>query len=96
VLVYSIKDGDLRHRFFGDGAAINPRRNQIAVENFPGEVTVYDLDTGDRRASLVVQGGAAFIRFSLAGDRLFVLSDLQTAYAFNLDKLAAPAPARAN
>lgn len=96
VLVYSIKDGSLRHRFFGDAAAINPRRNQLAVENFPGEVSLYDLDTGDRRASLVVQGGAAFIRFNLAGDRLFVLSDLQTAYAFSLDKLAAPATARAN
>lgn len=96
VLVYSIKGGSLRHRFFGDAAAINPSRNQLAVENFPGEVSLYDLDTGDRRASLVVQGGAAFIRFNLAGDRLFVLSDLQTAYAFSLDKLAAPATARAN
>src|SRR5262249_4216606 len=34
VLVYSIKDGDLRHRFFGGNAAINPKKNQIVVESF--------------------------------------------------------------
>ncbi|MCA1616453.1 MAG: M48 family metalloprotease [Acidobacteria bacterium] len=94
VLVYSIKDGDLRHRFFGSDAAINQRRNLLAVENFPGEVALYDLDTGDRRAAFVFRGGAAFVRFNLAGDKLFVLSDLQTAYAFNLNTVAAKPPAR--
>ncbi|HEX6184474.1 MAG TPA: M48 family metalloprotease [Pyrinomonadaceae bacterium] len=88
LLVYSIKTGELRHRFFGDTAAINPRRNQIVVENFPGEVSLYDLDTGDQRAFFRVNGGAAFVRFNLAGNRLFVLSDAQSAYAFDLDKLA--------
>jgi hypothetical protein len=95
VLVYSIKDGDLRHRFFGDNAALNPRRNQIAVENFPGEVTLYDLATGDRQAAYVFKGGAALVRFNLAGDRLFVLSDAQTAYAFDLNKAAPPPAGRA-
>lgn len=96
VLIYSIKTGELRHRFFGDTAAINPRRNQVAVENFPGEVAVYDLDTGDLKAGLSINGSAAFVRFDLAGNRLFVLSDTQTAYAFDLDKLAAPpSPAQA-
>ena len=89
VLIYSLKTGELRHRFFGDTAAVNPRRNQVVVENFPGEVALYDLDTGDLKASLRIAGAAAFVRFNLAGDRLFVLSDAQTAYAFDLDKLAA-------
>jgi WD40 repeat protein len=88
VLIYSLKTGELRHRFFGDTAAVNPRRNQVVVENFPGEVALYDLDTGDLKASLRIAGSAAFVRFNLAGDRLFVLSDAQTAYAFDLDKLA--------
>ena len=88
-LVFSIKEGQLRHRFFGRNAAINPRRSQIAVENFPGEVTLYDLDTGERRARFVVNGSAALVRYNLDGDRLFVLSDAQTAYAFDLNKLAA-------
>ena len=89
VLVYSIKDGDLRHRFFGGHAAINPRRNQIAVENFPGEVTLYNLDTGDRQTNFLINGSLAFIRFNLEGNKLFVLSDAQYVYAFDLNKLTA-------
>jgi hypothetical protein len=89
VLIYSLKTSELRHRFFGDTAAVNPKRNQVAVENFPGEVSLYDLDTGDLKANLRINGSAAFVRFNLVGDRLFVLSDAQTAYAFDLDKLSA-------
>jgi hypothetical protein len=92
LLVYSISAGGLRHRFFGDTAAINPSRNQIVVENFPGEVSLYDLDTGERKAAFRINGDAAFVRFNVAGDRLFVLSDAQSAYAFDLGKLAAPRP----
>jgi hypothetical protein len=90
VLIYSIKTGELRHRFFGDTAAVNPTRNQVVVENVPGEVALYDLDTGERRATFRIEGGAAFVRFNVAGNRLFVLSDSQAAYAFDLDKLATP------
>lgn len=96
VLVYSISTGELRHRFFGDTAAINPRRNQIVVENFPGEVELYDLDSGERRATFRINGGAAFVRFNLEGNRLFLLSDAQTAYNFDLDKLSSPRVATAN
>lgn len=96
VLVYSIKDGDLRHRFFGRNAAINPKKNQIAVENFPGEVALYDLDSGDRQASFVISGSAAFVRFNFEGSKLFVLSDAQSVYAFDLNKLTAKTTAQAN
>ncbi|HZI20767.1 MAG TPA: M48 family metalloprotease [Pyrinomonadaceae bacterium] len=91
VLVYSLKEGELRHRFFGSRAAINPRRNLLAVENFPGEVSLYDLDSGDRRGGFVIGGSAAFLRFSLAGDRLIALSNTQSAYAFDLGRML-PAP----
>lgn len=96
VLVYSIATGEVRHRFFGDTAAINPRRNQIVVENFPGEVELYDLDTGERRATFRISGSAAFVRFNLEGNRLFVLSDAQSAYNFDLDKLSTAKVANAN
>jgi hypothetical protein len=86
VLVYDTRTGELRHRFFGGRAAINPVRNQIAVENYPGEVTVFNLETGDQDAQFVINGGAEFLRFDLAGTRLFVLSDQQNAYAFDLTK----------
>lgn len=86
VLAYTINDGVLRHRFFGNDAAINPKRNQIAVENFPGEINIYDLDSGESIAKMVINGKAAFVRFNLAGDKLFVLSDSQSAYSFDLNK----------
>jgi hypothetical protein len=82
VLAYSIKSGELRHRFFGASAAINPIRNQIAVENYPGELTLYDLSDGESMERLVFGSDAAFLRFSLDGKRLFVLTADQAAYAF--------------
>lgn len=87
LLIYSIKDGGLRHRFFGGIAAINPRRNQIAVENFPGEIELYNLDTGDRNATAIINGRAVFVRFNLEGDKLFVLSNTQSVYVFDLNKV---------
>ena len=87
VLVYSIKSGELRHRFFGDVTAINPSKNQIAIQNFPGEIVLYDLDTGERKASFVISGSAAFIRFNLGGNRLLILSDAQSAYALDLKRI---------
>lgn len=89
VLIYSLKTGELRHRFFGTDAALNPKGNLVAVENFPGEVTLYRLDTGERAASFVIKGDAAFVRFNLQGSKLFILSDTQSAYAFDLTKVAA-------
>jgi hypothetical protein len=90
VLVYSLKTGELRHRFFGSHAALNPSRNLIAVENFPGTIVVYNLDTGERQANFIISGSAAFVRFNLQGDKVFVLSDAQSAYAFDLTKITAP------
>ena len=58
VLVYSIKEGELRHRFFGGNAVISPKKNQIAVENLSGEVALYDLETGDRQAIMRSDGEA--------------------------------------
>lgn len=92
VLAYSIRTGELRHRFFGKNAAINPARNQIAVENFPGEVSIYNLETGEPQANYVINGNAAFVRFNLNGNKLFVLSATQTAYAFDLNKISNGSP----
>ena len=89
VLVYSTKNGELRHRFFGKHAAMNPALNLLAVENYPGELSFYDLSTGDSLAHVVIGASVAFIRFSVDGKRLFVLSGEQTAYAFDVEKLMA-------
>lgn len=89
VLVYSIKEGELRHRFFGGNAAMNPSRQQVVVENYPGELTLYDLATGNPQSHLRFKTGAAFVRFSLDGKKLMVLTSGQVAYAFDTDRLIA-------
>lgn len=87
VLVYSIKTGELRYRFFGAHAAMNPSGNQVIVENYPGELTLYDLATGNTQARLRFKTSAAFVRFSLDGKKLFVLTAGQVTYAFDLDRI---------
>ena len=89
VLIYSINDGELRHRFFGANAAMNPSRNQVIVENYPGELTLYDLATGDTQARLRFKNSAAFVRFSLDGKKLLVLTSGQVAHAFDIDRVVA-------
>ncbi len=88
VLIYAIKEGDLRHCFFGANAAMNPSRNQVIVENYPGELTVYDLATGNPESRLRLKAGTSFVRFSLDGKKLLVLTAGQVAYAFDVDKSA--------
>ena len=87
VLIYSIKEGELRHRFFGANAAMNPSRQQVIVENYPGELTLYDLATGNPQSRLRFKTGAAFVRFSLDGKKLLVLTSGQIAYAFDTERL---------
>jgi hypothetical protein len=89
VLIYAIKEGELRHRFFGANAAMNPSRNQVIVENYPGELTLYDLTTGNPQARLRFKTAAAFVRFSLDGKKLLVLTAGQVAHAFETDRLVA-------
>jgi hypothetical protein len=91
VLVYSITDGELRHRFFGANAAVNPTGRQIAVQNYPGELTVYDLASGNTVTRFRFKTPVAFTRFSLDGKRLLVLTAGQVAYAFDTERLKAVA-----
>ncbi|HEX6125325.1 MAG TPA: M48 family metalloprotease [Pyrinomonadaceae bacterium] len=92
LLVYAISTGELKHRFFGKYAALSPARNQLAVENFPGQVTIFDLASGEPVGSVDIGGRAALIRFNLSGTQLFVLSDRQTAYVFDVKAATAPRP----
>ncbi len=90
VLVYSIKSGQLRYRYFGNAATLDPTGAHLLVQNFPGELTLYDLNTGDPQAKFVTNGNGLLLRFNLSGDKLFVFTDKQTAYTFDLKKLPKP------
>ncbi len=89
VLAFSISARELRHRFFGTKATVNPVTLQVAVENNRGELTLYDLSNGESQGRVIFRNGAAFMRFSVDGKRFFVLTEDQTAYAFDVTKLTA-------
>jgi hypothetical protein len=88
ILVFSINAGTLQHRFFGAEVSLNPARTQIVVENYPGELTSYDLTSGESLAKLIFKRDTVLTRFSLDGKRLFVLSDEQVGYAFDMEKVS--------
>lgn len=88
VLTYSINDGNLKSRFFGNFASLSPQGNYIVIENFPGEISLYDLQSGTLQTSFEISGKAVFIQFNLSGNKLFVFSDSQIAYSFDLTKLS--------
>jgi WD40 repeat protein len=91
ILVYSLSDGRLKHRFFGSYAFINPARELLAVENFPGEVTIYSMTSGDKITDISVNGQLSFGRFSADGGRMFLFTDGQVGYSFDVSKMAGTA-----
>ncbi len=85
VLVYSLKDGAIKHRFFGIYGVISGPGQRIAVERYPGHLSIYDARTGEEITQMVVQGEVEFMKFNLAGDKLIVVSDLQKVYTFDFN-----------
>ncbi|SRR6266540_5800385 len=54
-----------------------------------GDMKQISARPGDPKATFVINGSAAFVRFNLQGNKLFILSDAQSVYAFDLSKIAA-------
>ncbi len=83
VLMYSLKDGELKYRFFGENAAINPHDGIVVVENVPGQLSIYSLEDGDKVNELAFAGDVVYSTFSPDGKKLFVLSADQQYYIFD-------------
>ncbi|MBV9957941.1 MAG: M48 family metalloprotease [Acidobacteria bacterium] len=83
VLVYSLSTGQLKQRFFGDRAAISPAENLLCVENEPGKLIIYDLNSGEKRDEFSFSSRVSLIQFA-GGKRLFVLTANQTAYLLGI------------
>jgi len=90
VLVFSLKTGELVHRFFGVDMELNPTKDIILIENFLGDLAIHDLNLGAKIGDLNLDSGVAFSRFNIAGDKLLLLSERQTAYAFDVNKMVLP------
>ena len=87
VLLYSISQDNIIHRFFGDKSAVSPENNLIAVENEPGRLTIYDLNSGEPKEKLQFTSRIAFVRFNGNGKNLFVLTADQKTFLFDAKAL---------
>lgn len=87
VQIYSLNSGELKWRFFGENAVLNPAKSLAVVENMPGQLSVYNLDTGKKINELLFSSPVTFSQFSKDGKKLFVLAANQNYYLFDSDKL---------
>ncbi len=87
VLMYSIKDGELKWRFFGENAAVNVSEGIAVVENVPGKLSVFSLENGEKLNELSFAGDVTFASFSPDGKKLFALSADQKYYIFGAASL---------
>ena len=83
VLLYSLAKGELRHRFFGDNAAVNPVKSLAVIENVAGQLSIYNLTSGQKIDELLFPTSVIHATFSRDGKKLFVLTANQNYYLFD-------------
>jgi len=83
VLVYAFGEAQPHSRFFGHSPAL-AANGLLSLENEPGQVTVYDVATGEKRQELTFPGAVAVTRFCAEGRRLLAVTSTQTAYLIDV------------
>ena len=86
VLLYSLSSGELKHRFFGGDVTISSESNLAAIENFAGQISIYDLTTGEKINEMNFKAPVVLARFDKYGKKLFVLTSDQEAIIFETAK----------
>ncbi|MGH9531652.1 MAG: M48 family metalloprotease [Terriglobales bacterium] len=86
VLVFSLKDGSLIGRTFGERPAVSPARGLLCVESERGELALFKLGSMEKRDQYVFPSPVSLARFSEDGKKLFVLTANQTAYWLDGEK----------
>jgi WD40 repeat protein len=82
-LVYSLSTGRQKGKIFGGRADVSTASNLLAAENGDGLMTLYDLESIDKREQFTFPSRISLLRFSEDGKRLFVLTANQTAYVLD-------------
>jgi WD40 repeat protein len=85
VLIYSLSKGELRWRFFGGNAVINSAKSIAVIENSEGQLSIYNLNSGQKTDELQFPSAVAYAAFSNDGKKLFILTADQNYYLFNVD-----------
>ncbi|MFN2414091.1 MAG: M48 family metalloprotease [Pyrinomonadaceae bacterium] len=84
VLLYSLSSGEQRGKFFGRAPAISKVAGLLSVETERGQLTLFDLSTGERRERYDFSSPVSLAHFSDDGKRLLVLTADQTVYVLDL------------
>lgn len=88
VLFYSLRDGMLQHRFFGENAAVSAAGDLAAIENNNGQLSIYDLMTGEKLEELNFKTSVAYVQFDRYGKKLLVLTADQEVFLLDASKFA--------
>lgn len=88
VLVYSLKTGELRQRFFGNNVTVNAKNNIAAIGNLSGQILIYDLNSGEKLDEMTFKTPIAFAQFSSDGRKLLVLTTEQEAFLIDATKFS--------
>ena len=91
-LVYSLSTGQQKGKIFGGRADVSPGSHLLAAENGDGLMTLYDLDSLDKREQFTFPSRISLLRFSEDGKRLFVLTSNQTVYIVDATLFTAAKP----
>ena len=84
VIVYSLSTGAPKGHVFGSRATVGAAAGLLCVENGPGRVRLYDLETLQMRKELTFAHAVSLSAFSPDGKRLLVLTSDQTAYVLDV------------
>ena len=71
VLVYALGETQPRNRFFGHSPVL-AGSGQLSLENEAGQITVYDVGSGEKHQELTFPAGVAVTRFCADGKKLLV------------------------
>jgi hypothetical protein len=82
--VYSLGNGELRGRIFGNDPVVNAARGLVAVRNGANHVTVHDASTLATQGDYTFAAGVSFVAFSADGQRLLVVTNNQVATVLDL------------
>jgi hypothetical protein len=91
VSLFSLSDGTLKAKLVGDKPAANSVTNLLALDEGAGKLALYDVNTGAKLDQLLFPAEIAYSRFSEDGKRLFVLTQLQTAFILDVSNVRSAA-----
>lgn len=83
ILIYSLSRNEIAWRFFGSNANIDTVNKLAFVENFVGQLSVFDLTNGSKVDELQFPRPLTHVKVSSNGKKLFVLTNDQKYYLFD-------------